>query len=292
MKRNNWTALAFVLPNFIGFIIFILLPIIFSFFISFTNFNLFKGIDGITFVGLDNFVTMFKDPWFIDAVKNNLKYTIITIPCVLSIAIVLSTILNNKVYGKNILRITIFLPYVSSVVAASVVWAMLFNPNSGFINEFLRFIGINNPPGWLGSTTWAMAAIIIVGIWMGIGYNTVVYMAGLQGIDRSLYESSEIDGANGIQQFFKITVPMLRNTTFFLLITSIIGSFQVFGTVNIMTDGGPGRSTTVVAHYIYVSGFRFHKMGYAAAMSWMLLIFIFLITLFQWKIQARREKSL
>ncbi len=292
LKKVNWTAIAFILPNFIGFTIFILLPIVFSLVISVTDFNIYKGIEGMEFVGLDNYFAMFKDAWFIDAIKNNITYTVITIPCIMGISIVLATILNDKVYYKKTLRAVIFIPYISSVVASSVVWTMLFNPSQGVINNVLRAIGIDNPPGWLGSVTWALPAIMIVAIWGGIGYATLIYMAGIQSIDKSLYESCDIDGASSLQKFFKVTVPLLKSTTFFLLITSIISSFQVFGTINIMTGGGPGRATTVIAHYIYIAGFRYYKMGYAAAMSWFLLLFIFAITLFQWKIQHKYENSI
>lgn len=284
--------MAFVLPNFLGFLIFILIPIIFSLLISVTDFNLYKGIEGMHFVGLENFVTMFSDPWFISAVRNNLLFAFGTIPITLGISIILATILNDKVYFKTPLRIIFFLPYISSVVASSVVWSMLFNPSQGVINNILKAIGIDNPPGWLGSTTWALPAIMIVSIWGGIGYSTIVYMGGLTNIDRSLYESADIDGANGLQKFIKITVPLLRSTTFFLVITSIISSFQVFGTVNIMTDGGPGRATTVIAHYIYLSGFRYYKMGYASAMSWFLMVFIFIVTFVQWRLQKRYEDEM
>ncbi|GMQ62148.1 carbohydrate ABC transporter permease [Vallitalea maricola] len=291
-KRRNWTAILFIAPNYIGFIIFILLPVVFSFFVSFTDFNIFKGIKGMQFIGFENFLNMLKDPWFKAALINNLKYTLITIPCLIVISMVLATILNDKVYGKNIMRALVFIPYIASVVAVSAVWSMLYNPSQGIINQLLMAIGISNPPAWLGSTHWALPALMIVGIWMGLGYNTIVYMAGLQSIDKTLYESAQIDGANSFQSFFHVTVPMLSSTSFFLFVTNIIASFQVFGTVNIMTDGGPGTSTTVLAQYIYISGFRYHKMGYAAAIAWILLLFIFAVTLFQWKLQKRFENSM
>lgn len=291
-KKINWTAILFVAPNFIGFVIFILLPVLFSFVVSFTDFNIYKGFGGTKFVGLENYMNMFKDSWFIAALSNNMKFTVGTIPIVIGLSIVIATILNDKVYGKNAMRVLIFIPYISSVVAVSVIWTMLYNPSQGVINQVLRGIGIQNTPGWLGSTTWALPAIMIVSIWAGIGYNTIVYMAGLQGIDKSLYEAAEIDGANALQSFFRVTVPMLRSTTFFLLITNIIGSFQVFGMVNIMTGGGPGTSTTVMAQYIYIAGFRYNKMGYAAAMAWFLLGLILMVTLVQWKVQNRFEKSM
>ncbi len=288
-KKFSWVPYVFVAPNLIGFTVFILLPVLFSLFVSFTDFNIYQGFDKSSFVGINNYIEMFSDTWFLAAVKNNLIYTAVTIPVLIIFSIIFATILNDKVYFKNLMRAMFFIPYVASIVAISVVWMMLFNPSQGLINQFLRFIGIANTPGWLGSMQWSLPAIIIVAIWMGLGYNIVVYMAGLQSIPKSLYESAQIDGANVFQTFYYITVPMLRSTTFFLLITNIIGSFQVFGTVNIMTNGGPGRSTTVIAHYIYLAGFRYFKMGYAASMAWMLLLGIFAVTLFQWKIQKRHE---
>ena len=288
-RKINWTAILFVAPNYIGFLIFIVIPVLFSLYVSFTDFNIFKGFEGMTFVGLKNFRDMFSDSWFIAAVRNNILYTAVTIPVLICGSMVIATVLNNKVYFRNLLRALVFVPYISSIVAVSVMWQLMYNPSQGIINQGLRAIGVMDPPGWLGSLQWALPSIMIVGIWMGLGYNVIVYMAGLQSIDKALYESAQIDGANPIQSFFHVTVPMLSNTTFFLLITNIIASFQVFGTVNIMTGGGPGNATTVIAHYIYLAGFRYHKMGYAAAMAWILLGAIFIVTVIQWRVQRQRE---
>ncbi|PHV71839.1 sugar ABC transporter permease [Sporanaerobium hydrogeniformans] len=290
-KKYNWEPYVFIAPNFIGFIIFIVLPVLFSLVISFTDFNIFNGFKGTSFVGLQNFIEMLKDEWFWAALKNNVIYTVVTIPVTMILSIVVATILNKAVYCKTLIRVMIFVPYIASVVAISVVWSMLFNPSQGIINQILMVLGVNNPPQWLGSMQWALPAIMIVGIWMTLGYNVIIYMSGLQSIPSSLYEAAQIDGASKLQEFRYITVPMLRNTTFFLLVTSIIASFQVFGTVNIMTNGGPGNSTTVLAHYIYVAGFRYYKMGYAASMAWFLLIAILIVTLLQWKVQKKHESN-
>ncbi|WP_070000115.1 carbohydrate ABC transporter permease [Cellulosilyticum sp. I15G10I2] len=290
-KKLNWEPYVFIAPNFIGFFVFILLPVIFSLVVAFTNFNIFEGFENTQFVGIGNFIEMFKDPWFIQAIINNLIYTLCTIPVLIGLSVVIATILNNKVYCSNVIRVMIFIPYIASIVAVSAIWMILFNPSQGIINQVLRTLGVNNTPGWLGSLQWALPAIIIVGIWMGLGYNVIIYMAGLQGISKSLYEAAQIDGATSLQVFKYVTVPMLKNTTFFLLITNIISSFQIFGTINIMTGGGPGTSTTVLAHYIYIAGFRYHKMGYAAAMAWILLLAIFAVTLFQWKMQKKHEDN-
>lgn len=291
-KKWNITPYLFIAPNFIGFLVFILIPVLVSFGVAFTDFNIFQGFSNSHFVGLDNFIGMFTDEWFWAALKNNLIYTVVTIPVIIGCSIVLATILNDKVYCKTTLRVMIFIPYIASVVAVSVIWMLILNPSQGILNNLLRNMGVDNPPGWLGDPKWALPAVILVGIWGSLGYNTIIYMSGLQSVSKNLYEAARIDGASGLQLFRFITVPMLRNTTFFLLITNIIGSFQVFGQINIMTGGGPGNSTTVLAHYIYLSGFRYHKMGYASAMAWFLLLIIFLVTLFQWKIQRKHEEDM
>lgn len=291
-KKCNLVPYLFIAPNFIGFLVFILLPVLMSLVVAFTDFNLFKGFTESRFVGLDNFINMFSDDWFRAAIKNNVIYTLTTIPIMLGLSIVLATILNDKVYLRTPIRVMIFIPYIASVVAISVVWMLILNPSQGILNNFLRSIGISDPPGWLGDPDWALVSVIIVGIWMGLGYNTIIYMSGLQSLSQDLYEAGKIDGASGLQLFRFLTVPLLRNTTFFLLITNIISSFQVFGQINIMTGGGPGNATTVLAHYIYLAGFRYHKMGYASAMAWFLLLIIFLITLFQWKVQRKHEEEM
>lgn len=290
-KKYNIAPYLFIAPNFIGFCVFILIPVLVSFVVAFTDFNIFKGFGESRFVGIENFTGMFADEWFLAALRNNLIYTVVTIPVILGGSIVLATVLNDKVYCRTALRVMIFIPYIASVVAISVIWMLILNPSQGILNNFLRDLGMANPPGWLGDPKWALPAVILVGIWAGLGYNTIIYMSGLQSVPKNLYEAAKIDGASGIQLFFHITVPMLRNTTFFLLITNIIGSFQVFGQINIMTGGGPGNATTVLAHYIYLSGFRYHKMGYASAMAWFLLLIIFIVTLFQWKIQKKHEED-
>ncbi|MCH4888607.1 sugar ABC transporter permease [Acidaminobacter sp. JC074] len=292
IKPNRWTPYLFIAPNFIGFLVFILIPVLFSLLIAFTDFNIFKGLEGTSFIGLKNFMNIFSDEWFKAAFWNNLLFALVTIPSMIFLSAVLATVLNDKVHGKTLMRAIIFIPYISSVVAVAAVWSILYNPSNGVINQALMAIGIENVPGWLGSLDWALPALMIIAVWMGLGYNTTIYMSALQGIDKSIYEAADIDGAGGIQTFFKITLPMLKNTSFFLVITNIIASFQVFGTVNIMTDGGPGKATTVLAHYIYVTGFRYHKMGYASAMAWILLLIIFVVTLSQWKIQKKFEETM
>lgn len=285
--KKNITGYLFIAPNLIGFMVLTFIPVLFSLVVSFTEWNLFTGTENIRFVGLKNYLYMFSDVWFIDSLKNNLMYTVVTIPLTLSISLFIAIILNDKVYGRNIIRAMFFMPYISNIVAISAIWLALYNPNHGPLNQFLMSIGIDNPPQWLASSKWALPAIMIMSIWGGLGYNIVIYLAGLKGIPKELYEAADIDGANSWHKLKHVTIPMLSPTIFFLLITGIISSFQVFGQINIMTQGGPARATTVIAYYIYLSGFRYYKMGYAAAMAWFLFICIFIVTLIQWRGQKK-----
>ncbi len=281
----------FIAPNFLGFTLFILIPILYSLAVSFMDFSIFKGFAGAEFVGLDNYTEMLSDPGFSNALANNIIYALGTIPIMMILAVILASVLNKGVYLSRLMRAMFFLPYITSVVAIAEIWKMIFNPSQGILNRFLMELGIENVPGWLGDMQWALPAITIVGIWIGLGYNMVIYLAGLQGIPLELYESARIDGASTVQIFWHITIPQLQSTTFFLLITNIINSFQVFGLINIMTEGGPGEATEVLAHYIYMNGFRFNKMGYASAMGIFLFALIFVITLFQWRMQKKYEDS-
>lgn len=285
--KKHITGYLFIGPNLLGFLLLTFLPVIFSLFVSFTDWNIFKGLKGMKFVGLQNYINMFQDLWFTSSIWNNVLYAIGTIPVILILALFTAVILNDRVYGKNIIRTMFFMPYISNIVAISAIWLMLYNPSYGPINQFLMTLGVKNPPNWIASTRWALPSVMIMSIWGGIGYNAVIYLAGLQGIPKELYESAEIDNANWWKKLRHITIPMLSPTTFFLLVTNIISSFQVFGQINIMTQGGPGRATTVIAYYIYLSGFRYYKMGYAASMAWFLFITIFVITLLQWKGQKK-----
>lgn len=282
----------FIAPNYIGFMIFILMPLMYSLVVSFTDFNMFKGFSNSTFVGFENYVTMFTDANFIQALKNNILYAIVTIPVMMGLAVLIAPVLNKKTYCSKALRAMFFLPYITSIVAVAAIWKIIFNPSQGILNQLLLGLGFQSVPGWFGDLNWALPSIMIIGIWIGLGYNIIIYMSGLQGISGELYEAARIDGANGRQEFFYITVPLLKSTTFFLLITNVINSFQVFGTVNIMTKGGPGTSTLVLAYYMYINGFKYNKMGYASAQGWFLLLLILSITLIQWKIQKKHEESI
>lgn len=286
-KKNKYVGYLFIAPHLISVICFLFIPLLYSLFISFYDFNLFKGFAGSVFAGLDNYRKLFTDERVFVSISNNIKYMFGTIPITLCLALLLAVFLNDRVYMKNILRTVFFLPYIASIAAMGMVWMRIFSPTMGPINNLLAKAGVLNPPGWLSSEKWALPALMIMAVWGGLGYNIVIYMSGLQSIDRSLYESSQIDGATFLQKIRYIIVPLLSPTTFFLIITSIISSFQVFGAINIMTKGGPGDATYVIAYYTYMTAFSNFKMGYASAMSWLLIAIIFVITVIQWKGQKK-----
>ncbi|WP_330626148.1 sugar ABC transporter permease [Vallitalea guaymasensis] len=282
--KNTLVGLSFILPNFIGFCIFIMIPVIFSFGLSFMEWD---GFSPMKFVGLKNFIDLTRDSTFKISFVNTIYFALLTVPTTAVISLGLAILLNKKIKGLNFFRSSIFFPYVASIVAVAVVWNMLFQKDFGPINEFLRFIGIDNPPGWTASLDWAMPAVIIVSIWKGMGYYMIIYLAALQGIPNSLYEAAKIDGASSWQRFRYITLPMLTPATFFVIMMLTINCFKVFDLVYIMTEGGPGRSTTLLVNYIYDKAFLAWDYGSASAISIVLFIMVATITI----VQFRAEKK-
>ena len=287
MKKKNLSGYLFIAPNMIGVIIFFVIPFCFSLVLAFSSWNHLEGLSSIEFIGIENFKRMFTDDWFKDSFVNNIVYSFVGVPIAIFIAMILSPILNDKVFGKGILRACYFIPYITNGIAIAFVWMLLFKPRLGPINGFLRSIGVSNPPEWLASTTWALPALIIINIWATVGYNIIIYVAALQGISHEIYEAADLDGATGVRRFFSITMPLLTPSTFFLLTTGIITSFKVFGIVQALTQGGPVTATTVLGYYIYLTAFRYYDMGYASAISWVLFALIFLVTLVQFKLQKK-----
>ena len=245
--RNTLTGIGFILPNFVGFFCFVLIPIIFSFVLAFTKWD---GFTEMTFAGLNNFVKIFSSKVFLNSLCITATYTVFTVALTTVASLGLALLLNQKLKGRNFFRSAIFFPYVASVVAVGVVWNNMFQPDYGPINQFLRAIGIVDPPAWFASTTWALPAIIIVSVWKGMGYYMIIYLAGLQGISPSLYEAARIDGASSWHMFRRITVPMLTSSTFFVVMMLTINSFKTFDLIFTLTEGGPGTATTVLAKYI------------------------------------------
>jgi len=274
-------AILFLAPSFIGFAVFTLIPVVASLAFSFVDWNL---IHSPKYVGLANYREALNDPIFWKVMRNTAYYTAGSVPLGIALSLGLAVLLNRKLRGVEFLRTLYFLPVVSSTVAVSLVWKWLYEPNFGLINYALSLVGIS-PIGWLTSTTWAMPAVILLSVWKGLGHSMVIFLAGLQGIPRQLYEAAEIDGASRWRQFWDITRPLLSPTTFFVLVISIIGSMQVFSQVFVMTNGGPANSTSTIVYYIYQKGFNEFRMGYASTLSWLLFAVIFAFTLIQLRLQ-------
>jgi multiple sugar transport system permease protein/alpha-1,4-digalacturonate transport system permease protein len=283
-KHEALTGYLYLLPNFIGFLIFTGIPVLIGFFISFTDYT---GFPGASFVGLLNYIKMFKDSQFISALKNNIFYSITCVPLTVFFSLFLALIVNKNIFIPGLFKTLYFFPNLTSTVAVSCVFMLLFEPNNGPINHFLSYVGIPNEmlPQWFFSSKTALITVVIIVVWKQAGYYMIMFLAGLKNINRNLYEAARIDGAGSWQCFQYVTWPMLTPTTFMVTILSIIASFQVFDIINITTRGGPGRATTVLVFRIYREAFRDWRMGYGSAIAYFLFLIILIVTLIQWQWQ-------
>ncbi|AWV32507.1 MULTISPECIES: sugar ABC transporter permease [Paenibacillus] len=284
-RKEALTGWLFLAPEIVGMLFLNVFALGFSLYLSFSKWDLLSGVKGIEFIGLDNYIKMFHDPSIIQALKNNAFYMIMTVPIPIAIALVLAALIQNSVFLKNYFKVAFFIPYISSIIAIAAVWSALFHPSLGPINQLLMEFGISSPPKWLVDPKTSLLSIAIISSWASLGYTIIIYMAGLTNISDEIYEAAEIDGASALKKFFAITVPMLRPTTFFLLITMLIGSFKVFDIIAFLTEGGPNNSSTVLVFRIYEEGFKYYNMGYASAISWLLFAVIGLITAATWKMR-------
>lgn len=282
--REALEAYILILPTVLGLILFTAGPILASLYFSFTNWNL---LSPPKWRGFDNYIELFtKDPLFWVTIKNTAYYVLGTVPTGAVLALLLAIALNQKIKGLAIFRTIYFIPVVSSVVAISVLWSWLYQADFGLINQLLRSLGFKGV-GWLSSPTWAMPAVIIMSIWHGLGYNIVIFIAGLQSIPQDYYEAARIDGATAWQNFWHITIPLVSPVTFFVIILSLISSFQVFEQAYVMTQGGPVNATKTIVYYLYQTGFMNFHMGYASALAYVLFMVIVVLTLFQFSLQKR-----
>ncbi len=283
-KDGTW-AIIFLLPHLVLFLAFMLIPVIGSFILSFASWDLLSPIE---WVGFGNYVELFNDEVFVQVFWNTIIFTAVSVPVGIFLSLLLAIALNQKIGGIKFYRVAYFLPVISSMVAVAIIWQWIYNPEYGLLNFLLSLVGVDGP-NWLSSETWAMPAVILTSIWKGLGFNMLIFLAGLQGIPDSYYEAADLDGASVIQKFYHITVPLLSPTTFFITIMAIIQSFQVFDTVYLMTGGGPGRSTSVIVHYLYQNGFEYFRMGYASAQAYVMFFLVFVITIIQFWRQKRNS---
>lgn len=284
-RKNTIDAWLFLLPNFIGFLVFTVFAIGFSLWISMHRWDLFSSP---TFIGLGNFVRLLTDDRdFKRALLNTLYFAVGIVPLGTAASLCLALLANRGLKGMTFFRTVMYLPSVSSTIAVGIVWIWLLDPQFGVVNYALRSIGLASPPNWLGSVLWAKPALILMHIWQYAGYYMIIFLAGLQGVPEQLYEAAVLDGASSWQKFWRITLPLLSPTTFFVIVMKMIGVFNIFEQPFIMTGGGPSGSTETIVYYIYSNAFEWFNMGYASAVAWVLFILVFGVTLIQFKYQGR-----
>ena len=274
----------YVLPTILGLILFSAGAVAVSFFMSFTQWDV---ISSPEWVWLDNYVNLWHSDLFWEVFGNTLYFILLAVPLSLVFSLALALVANTGLRGITFFRTAYFLPVVSSMIAVALVWSWIFNPEYGLLNYLLRLLFGVRGPAWLDSTAWALPAMVIVTVWKGLGYSMVIFLAGLQNIPQDLYHAATIDGAGVWKRFRHITLPMLSPTTFFVLVITLINSFQVFEQTYVLTKGGPANSTLTMSYYIYQNAFQFFQMGKAAALSYLLFAVIFAVTLIQFRIQKR-----
>lgn len=283
-KNNKKYIFLFLLPSIIGFVIFSFIPMLSAVFLSFTNWDVIGGMPDL--IGFENYINIFTTDEFYIVMGNTLEYIVLYIPSIIILSLIVAMLFNSDVKGISVYRVLLFIPVLTSWVAGALIWKSVLNTQYGLINNFLAIFNITGP-AWLTSPKWAMKSIVMVSVWKDLGFFSLIIFGGLRGIDNSIYEAAKIDGANKFELFKNITVPLVSPTLFFVLITTIINSFQLFPQVMVMTGGGPQGSTQVMVERIYTYGIRYYQMGYATALSVILLIIIVTITLIQMKLQRK-----
>lgn len=288
--RDHLVAYSFIAPNFIGFAVFTLVPMLFSFVLSLMEWD--GGtVNPMKFTGIQNYLRLFADSKFQNAYWNTLVYALGYVPLTLVLSLLLAIVLNAKIRGRNFFRTLSFFPYVASIVAVASVWNMLFNPSMGPVNMLLSALGIENLPRWSADKNWAMITVILFSVWRSIGYYMIIFLAGLQGINADLYEAASLDGAGKWKQFLNVTLPQLKPTTFFVVVMLTIGSFKVYDQIFLITQGGPGDRTMVLVYYIYNQAFKYSDYGYASAVSIVLFLTVLAVTLIQFRGEKKYANS-
>jgi ABC-type sugar transport system permease subunit len=283
LRQRDVVPYLFILPNLILFAVFVLGPVVFSFGMSFTKWD---ALGPPAFIGLRNYASLLTDDLFSTAVRNTLVYSFGTVIPMMAMALGLALLLDSRIRGRSLFRVAVYLPVVISWVAGALIWRLMFLHPEGIINGLLGVFGIE-PQLWTSDPVLALPAIMWMSFWKNLGFFTVIYLAGLQTIPPTIHEAGRIDGADNWQLFWSITLPLLRPTTLFALVIGIIGSFEVFVPVQLMTNGGPGYASMVMVMAIYRSAFELHQMGYASAMAVVLFVAMFAISVLQFKFIGR-----
>lgn len=290
--KRDLIAYSFIAPNFIGFCVFTLIPIVFAFALAFMNWD---GSNPIKWAGFSNFIKLKDDVFFVAALKNTIIYCVGTVPLTMVASLALAIVLNQKVKGRGIFRTLSFFPYVASLVAITSVWKMLFHPSKGPINNILYtvfHVSQDNLPQWFTGGL-VLFSMILFSMWKYMGYYMVIYLAGLQGISGELYEAASLDGATTWQKFRYVTWPQLSSTTFFVVVMLTINCFKVYDVAIMLAAGGNGNltiSSTVLVYYIYQKAFIDWNLGYSSAVAMVLFVLVLLVTIIQFRGQAKRDR--
>ena len=287
--RRQWTAYLFLSPGLVLFFTFTLFSIIFSFYLSFHEWNILDPAK--PYVGLENYRDLAEDDRFGRAVINTAYFTFASIPLTMVLGLGVALLLDQQIRARGFFRTLYYLPVITPLVVASIIWKWVYNADYGFLNYYLQQAGIiNHPLFWLSDKNLAMPAVIGMNVWKGVGFDMVVFLAGLQAIPNELYEAAKVDGAGAWQRFRRVTLPLLSPTFMFLIIIGVIFSFQVFTQIFVMTNGGPVDRATTIVYYMYITAFKFFEMGYATAIAYALFAMMFVFTLLQLRFY-RREFS-
>jgi multiple sugar transport system permease protein len=277
-------AYAFIAPPFVGFLAFALLPMLASFALSFTRYDILSPPE---LVGLDNYRDLFTSDYFVGRTLVNTAFYMLGVPLGMAVALGIAMLLDRIVHLRGFFRTLYFVPSVCSIVALALLWKLIYRGDYGLLNTLLVRLGIDDPPSWIADPRLVKPSLVFMGIWTNLGYTTVIFLAALQAVPRQLLEAAELDGAGAWQRFRHVVFPAISPTTFFVSVTGTIAALQNFDQVYVMTRGGPAYASATYMLYVYVSGFQYFEMGYASAMAWLLAIVVLLVTWLQFKLAKR-----
>lgn len=286
--RREWDAYLFLAPGLLLFSVFTVFALLFAFYLTFHEWSMIEPDK--PFVGLDNYKRLAEDERFRRAVINTAYFTGGSVPFTMMIGLGIALLLNQPIHGRGLFRTLYFLPVVTPFVVVAIVWRWLYNGDFGLFNYYLlKTHLIDEPLLWLSDQNLAMPAVILMSIWAGVGFSMVIYLAGLQAVPEELYDAAKVDGAGAFARLRYVTIPMLRPTTLFLLVMGVIGSFQIFTQIFVMTNGGPVDRTTTMVFYIYEAAFKFYEMGYASTLAYLLFLMLLGLTALQLRLYRRAE---
>ena len=282
-------ALAFIAPFFLGFVVFNLLPLLYSGYLSLVNFNSFSEAGPRDFIGLRNYLRAFADRLAMASYARSSLFSLLYVAGIIVLSFLAAVLLNRRLFLRTMSRTLIYMPYVANVVAIGIVWSIVLNPFGGPINSLLKVIGVPEPalPQWLTGVKSALPTVAGIKVWQNLAFQTIVFLAALQDVPRELYECAEIDGATGWRKLARITLPLISPTTFFLVVVTVIGSFNSLAIVKALSDGGPGSASRIITLFIYEQAAKYSYYSYANALACLLFLFILAVTLLQWKAQKR-----